>query len=298
MLSILIPTYNYSIYNLVQELYKQAIEANVIFEIICLDDASANKDFILENEKINLFANCSYKVLENNIGRCAIRNLLAKKAQYSWLLFLDADTFPANNNFIATYLPYLNREEKVVYGGIKYQEKKPADKELLRWVYGNKREALPVNLRSLHPYKSMLTLNFLISKSVFSKVQFNESIPNLRHDDTLFSYDLSRSGITVQHINNPVYHLGLETSEIFIKKSEEAVVGLKYLLDNNHIDKKYVKLSGIYYKIVNAGLGPILTFFYKATYKTLRNNLKGKNPSLLLFDLYRLGYLSYLNKDR
>jgi hypothetical protein len=81
---------------------------------------------------------------------------------------------------------------------------------------------------------------------VFNAVQFNESIPNLRHEDTLFSYDLGRAKISVIHINNPVYHLGLESSEVFLKKSEEAVVGLKFLTDHNLLPAEYVRIAKVY----------------------------------------------------
>ena len=43
MLSILIPTYNYDITHLVYELHKQASEAEIDFEIICLDDGSKSE---------------------------------------------------------------------------------------------------------------------------------------------------------------------------------------------------------------------------------------------------------------
>ncbi len=37
------------------------------------------------------------------------------------------------------------------------------------------------------------------------------------NEDTLFSYNLKRKKITVSHIENPANHLGLETSEAFLK---------------------------------------------------------------------------------
>ena len=144
---------------------------------------------------------------------------MAKKAKYSWLLFLDADVLPVDNTLITGYLPFLNNEEKIIYGGIKYQKKTPQSKQILRWIYGNERESLNAYKRSSEPYLSLLTLNFTINKSIFTKVSFNETIPNLRYEDVLFSYELSLKKIKVEHINNPVYHLGLDTSEIFLVKT-------------------------------------------------------------------------------
>lgn len=294
MLSILIPAYNYNVFPLVQELQVQAQQADITFEILVFDDASPDQQYVQSNLVINTLSNCKYELLLKNIGRSAIRNLLAKKAKYDWLLYLDSDTIPIATNFISKYLPFLNNEEKVVYGGIKYQEQKPVHDMLLRWVYGNEREALPANIRSQAPYLSLLTLNFAVKKSIFNKVQFNEDIPNLRHEDTLFSYNLSQQNIKVEHVDNPVYHLGLDTSEIFIKKSEEAVVGLKFLLDNSLISTDYLRIATIYNRIKALCLRSIAAYAFKIFKKMFRKNLLSANPSLFIFDLYRLGYLCSL----
>jgi len=278
----------------VQELQEQATHSNITFEVIVLDDASPDSGSIGENQKINHIENCRYELLPHNIGRSSIRNLLSQKAKFDWLLFLDADTIPVGKDFIAGYLPHLNTEEKVVYGGIKYQPDPPPGDMLLRWVYGIEREALPADVRTKNPYLGLLTLNFAIKRSVFQKVKFNESIPNLRHEDTLFSYNLSQHNIKVEHIANEVYHMGLDTSEIFIKKSEEAVVGLKYLLDNNLLRADYVRLAGIYKKIKAAGLGPLTVWGHKMLGNHFRSNLLSRQPSMFMFDLYRLGYLCSL----
>src|SRR5690554_3801639 len=119
MLSILIPTYNYNVFPLVENLYQQCIASKIVFEIIVFDDASAQH---FDNQKINLLENARFEVLEKNIGRSAIRNLLAKTAKYDWLLFLDADVFPMHTNLISNYMNETTSDNKVVYGGIRYQE--------------------------------------------------------------------------------------------------------------------------------------------------------------------------------
>lgn len=288
MLSILIPVYNYTIFTLVETVYKQTLECNIPFEIICLDDAS--QEFATENQRINQFENTSYSILEKNIGRSAIRNLLAQKAVYENLLFLDADTFPVHNNFISKYIAQITNKEKVIYGGILYQSAKPSKNELLRWIYGRKREALPVSDRIKNPHLSFLTLNFLIKKSIFTKVRFNEDIPNLRHEDTLFSFNLKQNQIEVIHIDNPVFHLGLEDSKTFLRKSEEAVLGLKNLVDSNLIPSEYTKLSSYFKSIKKYHLQGIIAFGFKILKPAMTKQFLSRKPSLYLFDMYRLGY--------
>src|SRR5690606_9633307 len=170
MLSILIPTYNYNVFPLVKEVSEQCIVEKIAFEIIVLDDASQN--FHTENNEINSLNNCSYSILNQNIGRSVIRNLLSTKASFDNLLFLDADVRIISNQFIKNYINFIrsNSNHGVVYGGIVYQENKPNDNQLLRWIYGNKREALSAEKRNENVYVSFLTLNFLIRKDVFKTV--------------------------------------------------------------------------------------------------------------------------------
>ncbi len=290
MLSILIPTYNYNVFKLVDVLYNQAKEAKIEFEILVLDDGS--QKFHSENSNINEFQFCSYEILKVNIGRSAIRNLLAKKATFDNLLFLDSDTIPVDSNFISNYLLQINKEEKIVSGGILYSKLKPKESQLLRWKYGNSREALSAKVREKNPYLRLLTLNFMIKKSVFEKVSFNENIPNLRHEDTLFSYDLKNHKIRIEHIENPVYHLGLDEFEIALKKENESLIALKFLIENKLIPADYIGLSKLFYQLKKIQVVFVLRVFYKITKPFLLKNLASKNPSLFVFDIYRLGYFS------
>jgi len=111
-LSILIPSYNYSIFDLVKTLHRQVERTLIKYEILCFDDASTI--LIPENEKINTLSNCSYIVLKQNIGRSSIRNLLASTAHCENLLFLDADTIPIHENFVENYITLIDQQEKVV----------------------------------------------------------------------------------------------------------------------------------------------------------------------------------------
>ncbi len=292
MLSILIPTYNYDVYNLVNELNEQATKNNIEFEIIVLDDAS--KLFLEENNRINEIINCSYNVLKKNIGRSKIRNLLAEKAKFSWLLFLDADVKPKSSDFLKKYIEYLDNKIKTVNGGIEYQKEKPDKSKIFRWIYGLKRESINYSIRAKKPYLRFLTLNFLIHKSIFETVKFNEDLPNLRHEDTVFSYDLMKQNIKIIHIDNPIIHLGLDHFEIAIKKEQQSVIALKNLIDKKLISKDYVSISKLYFKIRDFRLLFIFRLFFMLFEKIILKNLSSNNPSLLLFDFYRISYLCTL----
>ena len=294
MLSILIPTYNYNVFPLVKEVTEQCFIEKITFEIIVLDDASQN--FHTENNEINSLSNCSYHVLNQNIGRSTIRNLLSTKASFNNLLFLDADVRIISDQFIKNYINFINDNSNygVVYGGIVYQENKPQNNQLLRWIYGNKREALPAEKRSENIYLSFLTLNFLIKKDVFQTVRFNEDIPNLRYEDLLFSFDLMKNKIPLQHINNQVVHNGIETSEVFMHKTNDSLKGLKFLLSKNYLPADYAKISAVYNLLKQTKLLFLINFIYRIRKNSFEKNLFSSKPSLFIYDIYRLGYFSQL----
>ena len=294
MLSILIPTYNYNVVVLVNDLQIQATELNIDYEIIVFDDASDN--YIEENTSINALSNCSYTVLEKNIGRSAIRNRLASSAKYDILLFLDADTKLISNTFIKDYIDIINSKTQIVYGGIVYEDNAPSDEQTLRWIYGKKREALNVEERHENPYLRFLTLNFLIKKAVFNSILFNEDIPNLRHEDTLFAMDAKSKRININHIHNPVLHLGLESNTVFLKKSLESVDALQLFIKKGLINDKHIKLSQKAELIKKYKLKGLVLFTLNILKGSILKNMHSKSPKLFLFDLYRVGYY-LLNTD-
>lgn len=295
MLSILIPTYNYNIVPLVTQVHQQCIVLGIDFEIIVVDDASTM--YIEENTTITKLANVTYKRLTKNAGRSYARNHLAYLASYENLLFLDADTLPIHTNFIAKYSTVLQEDYQVVYGGIFYQMEKPDKYQILRWVYGVDRESVSAQTRKKHPFISLLTLNFLIKKSVITKVPFNENIPNLRHEDTLFSFNLKENKINIAHIENAVWHLGLEDSKTFLKKSEESVWSLHHLISQKLIPIHYTKLGRTVASIKKTRLTWLVLIAYYLSKRIIQHNLLSKKPSLFLMDFYRLGYYIHISKS-
>ncbi|MBG6186042.1 glycosyltransferase family 2 protein [Flavobacterium sp. CAN_S2] len=288
MLSILIPVYNYSVYPLISELQKQCLEINIQFEILCQDDAS--NLFKIENEKINSLENCNFSINNLNVGRGKNINFLAEKSKYEWLLIMDCDTFPTQNNYIQKYISQINEAEKVVFGGIKYQKEKPSNDQLLRWFYGNARESISVEKRNTNPNGSALTSNIIIQKKVFISNKFNDSITKYGYEDLVFLSDLKKKGILVKHIDNPTYHLGLETSEQFLAKTKIALENLKSISENNSIYNSESKILKVYNVLKQLYLTSFISTIFKKTERNLEHNLLSKNPSLFLFDMYKLGY--------
>ncbi|MGJ5642321.1 glycosyltransferase family 2 protein [Formosa sp. S-31] len=298
MLSILIPTYNYNIFHLVKSVHEQCLNAKINFEIIVVDDASTNTESVKFNTEVKQLSYTRHILLKKNSGRSFARNYLASLSQFENLLFLDADTLPIHSNFIEKYLKIIDLGYEVIYGGISYQIKKPQHFQILRWIYGIDRESVLASERQRSPYISFLTLNFLIKKTIIKQIPFNENIPNLRHEDTLFSFNLKENKIKISHIDNPVLHLGLEDSRTFLKKSEESVWSLHHLISNDLIPISYTKLGRAAFKLKTTKLDWVVLSLYGCSKKIIRQNLLSKKPSLFLMDFYRLGYYLYTSKNK
>jgi len=294
MLSILIPTYNYSIVELVRNVHKQAIIAKIPFEIIVIDDCSTNQDIINKNDVIENLAFCSYIKNKKNLGRTATRNSLAKKATYNLLLFLDADVLPKYDDFINRFELNLNSKYKVIYGGVCYDQEKPERELILRWKYGHHRETKSVKERLKEPY-TIVSSSLLINKEVF--FENNTSKSNTYGLDILFSGNLLKNNILVKHIDNPVYHLGLENSTSFLNKSLEAVKSTYLLENNNQINKDLRPLQKSYLFLKKWKADGLFCVFIKLLNKPIKSNLLSNNPSMFLFDIYRLKYFIELKKN-
>lgn len=300
MLSIAIPIFNFDVCMLVNTLHRQAVKANVPFEILCFDDGS-NISYKLLNRSLLGLPYVSYHELPKNIGRVAIRNLLAQKAAYPYILFMDCDSWVVSEEYIANYLTYCTGDELVVCGGRTYDNRPPVDSTTyFRWYYGTKREVKDAGHRSQYPNRSFMTNNFLIAKSILEKVSFDSNIKGYGHEDTLMGYELKKRNINIIHINNPLSHIGIESSKAFLVKSKQAVGNLQYMLSRYKSDtgviNEDVKILKYYSRLENIGVAKPLGMFYKYFKKAMVGNLLSSRPNLAVFDLYKLSYLASINE--
>ena len=297
MLSINIPVYNYDVNELVTQLIRQAEELKIQFEIRVYDDCSTD-EFKINNRKISGNTCVIYIELENNLGRAGIRNKMGFESNFDNLLFIDADSFPGNKNYLKNYIENI-KPNRIICGGTAYKWQKPDDSgKYLRWFYGINREAIPAETRNAKKGFIITSNNFLIEKQVFKKTHFRDELKKYGHEDTLLGYDLFKSGIEIFHIDNPVEHTGLEDSSVFIVKTRTALISLHEI---THVilpgDKKFIQQVNFlnhYYKITRYLPSVFLRMFYRLCRRFIEKNLSGKNPSLLLFDLYKLGYFATL----
>lgn len=293
MLSILIPVYNFDILPLVQQLHLQLSDVSIAYEIICQDDASENS-ISKANSEIENLDYTIYKISKSNKGRIATRQLLAENAKYDWLLFIDADTLPKNISYLKDYIKYLEQDYQVIYGGFAYKDEGSNSASNLRWKYGRTKEQVSAYKRNKRPYKIAISANFLIQKSVFKHL--NSIIDQKGYGyDNYFASLLKQHQIKVLHVDNEVYHIGLESNEHYLNKVEASVKNLLDLERANKLSENDNSLLHAYKSVKRLKLNRLISLLFKWFESSLKLNLLGSKPNILGLQFYKLGYICYID---
>lgn len=292
MVSILIPTHNQICIDLVQAMHGQATKAHLPFEIIVADDASTDSQAKAVNRSIKQLPYCSYIELKQNIGPARIRNFLVSRAEYPYILLMDADTFPVHTQFLMTYIQSA-RPGSIVCGGFIYKRTPNPSMCQLRYKYGIQVEESPAKKRNDKPYDKFISMCFLADKTVFECVRFDEDM-HFGYEDAQFGLQLQQAKIPIYHIDNPVYHQTTDEASAYLQKIERSIHNLL-----PHIDvlQAHIRLLAFYQKLHKAGLTTVVRSLFQLFRPLLIRNLTGKHPSLHLFAFYKLGYLCEIIKN-
>lgn len=284
MLSICIPIYETNVRNLVYSLYSLACKLEVPWEIIGLDDGSS-LDTRLDNRELNKLRNV--KIVEQgfNSGRAEIRNTLGSIARYPVLIFIDNDMQLVDEYFLSKYLE--ERNQAIVYGGTVYAQHPPDDPSFrLHWKYGKKKEEKRAADRIKNPWISFKTNNFLVQKAILAQYPFDATLKTYGYEDLEWIMRIKKIGIPLKHIDNPLRHLGLETSRVLISKLDQAMVNLsRYSKSGEYLP---IRLFMVHRCLVKSGLAIALSVGGSFYLKRLRNSLIENHGGLWMLDLYKL----------
>jgi glycosyltransferase involved in cell wall biosynthesis len=291
MLSICIPIYAYDVRALVQQLYAQAQVLDIPWEILLLDDASP-ASWHERNKDLDKLVNVRYDRLSTNLGRAAIRNELARRATYAYLLFLDADGIAESSDFLARYR-YSLQPDRILCGGRTYAPNPPDDANLqLHWYYGKNREVRKAKERQQQPYLGFMTNNFVVPRKILQRIPFDEGITTYGHEDTLFGQALAEADIRILHLDNPVRHLGLEPGDVWLAKQKTAIANLSMILRSfPQLDTRLLR----WWRTLRRW--PVIESMYLWFLRPLLPSLKhqllhSQRPPLWSLDLLKLYWLS------
>ena len=291
-LSILIPTYNDLSVKLVGDLRQQAEVAGIVYEILVGDDGSTDASIVAENRQIEQWEHCQCLIQPQNIGRAAIRNLLAREAHYDWLLFIDSDMTVVRPDFISKYISQDGAD--VIDGGVSIGGDADALKGNLRYRYEKASEhEHTMEIRQQNPYRDFHTANFFIRRDLMLSHPFDERFRYYGYEDVLFGKQLRADHITITHIDNPMGFNTFESNPDFVSKTEE---GLRTLHTFQNELRGYSRLltlvEGIHIPLILS----IIRLSHRVFGRLIRRNICGSNPSVKLFGFYKLGYFLTLPK--
>ena len=299
-ISILIPCFNRFCTSLVKALLDvasatQSPRHDVFgFEIIVADDKSTRVGCVEANRAINTLPHCRLLEMDHNVGRAEIRNVLARSARHEWLVFLDCDVNIVNPDFLLNYL-LCDEKHEVVYGGVSLPPYGKRFRGNLRYQY--EKRCLPkfsVENRLAQPYQSFRTCNFMVKRQTLLSHPFDSRIRTYGYEDVLFGKSLTAAHISVHHIDNPVEIDDFEDNSNFMYKTEEA---MQTLFRMRHLMDGYSLITHYAAKIDAWNMRRPLLSFFERFGKTLRKSLRGRHPSVRVYNLYRLLYYLSLKED-
>ena len=300
-LSILLPSYNNVCVSLVQVLQRQAdalrgkLDKPFRYEIIVADDCSTDAACIDANRVIGDMLHCRYLMMEQNVGRAQIRNVLISESRGDYVLLIDSDLFLCDDNYL---YKYATSTADVVYGGTRIGGEGLAmvDNEAntenlkgnLRYIYEKKAEpSHRAAFRQLRPNQEISVCNLYARRDIMEAHPFDSRFKAYGYEDVLFGKRLAESGIEVTHIDNPMLINEFEPNSVFVKKTEEAILTLC------RFEQDLEGYSNLKTKVSTLGRYIPLSLF-RLWHRIMKNkekrNLTGSKPSLLLFKLYKLGF--------
>ena len=100
----------------------------------------------------------------------------------------------------------------------------------------------------------------------------------------------------VNHIKNPILHDDIDKNETYLSKTEESLQSILILYSMNKVNSNFVSILKLYVFLKKTKLIYFVKFGFKILENKLRKQILSKNPSLGVFNVYRIGYLCSLKE--
>ena len=232
-------------------------------EIVVVNDGS---DDIGLSKKISDFIEkfpipAKYYDFAANNGRSFARNQLIKHSQGEYILFLDSDMLPDDDNFIGKWLQHLNNSPEITYGGYTIKQAPITKENRLARALAAKSDCEPANIRAERGAQAVATSNLLVRRDIMEKVPFDCGFKGWGWEDTDWALRADESGFKVTHVDITATHLGLDDANVLLDKLKKAGPNFKYILENHPqmANVKSAKLAILLSKLPFLGLLAALT---------------------------------------
>lgn len=225
-LTIVVPFMNYDVAPLAQRLLALAARVRVPVPMVFVDDGSTDPRWwqglwvVLQaaDQPVQL------AVLHQNVGRARVRNDLCQRARSPYLLYLDADMWPDDEQFIERYLAWIAEGGvDVIYGGRSARKVllDGPDHELHRRMT-IEREALPAAVRRQAPAYQFYSCNFVVRRDLLAAFPLDPRFTGWGWEDCEWAARVAQSH-AIRHEDNSASHLGLLTAEQILRKYDESI---------------------------------------------------------------------------
>ncbi len=208
LISIIIPTKNEekNIKRCLEAILKQKIQANN--EIIIIDSGSTDdtvtiiKEFqIKEKQNIKLF-----EILSEDFGHGKTRNMGADLANGNYLVFLNADAFPVDENWLSQLIDGFNKENNIAGVFSRHLPKENCHLYMVRDL----KKSMPTvsyvrNRQKALEYMIFSTVSCMILKKIWNKYPFKDDI--IIAEDQHWASQILKNNLKIGYqANSLVYH--------------------------------------------------------------------------------------------
>ena len=264
-ISVVTPVYKNDPSPLLTRLLSEVTNGNFAdsVELIVVNDGSGD---IVLSEKIATFIKqfpipAKYYDFAENNGRSFARNQLIKHSQGEYILFLDSDMLPDDDDFIGKWLGYLNEAPEIAYGGYTIKQAPITKQNRLARALAAKSDCEPANIRAERGAQAVATSNLLVRRDIMEKVPFDCGFKGWGWEDTDWALRADEGGFKVTHVDITATHLGLDDADMLLEKLKKAGPNFKYILENHPqmANVKSAKLAIMLSKLPFLGLLAALT---------------------------------------
>lgn len=160
--------------------------------------------------------------LPANEGRSRGRNRLAVAARGASLLFLDSDMLPDRDDFLASWLALIDREDPAVaFGGFSLDQAPDEPRFAVHRALALRSDCVPADRRARQPEKHVFTSNLLVRRDVFDGEAFDVGFTGWGWEDVEWAMRVSRRH-PILHPDIPATHMGLDTVAALAAKYEQS----------------------------------------------------------------------------
>ena len=190
-------------------------------EILVYDDGSADANMTktINAHLANFKGPAKLITAQENHGRSHARNRLMAHATSDWLLMLDADMLPDDEQFLVRYIETMVSQPQpaLIAGGFSLQQVTPTKAQNLHAAQSRRSECLGAAQRQEAPGRFIFTSNILVHRKVLDAVYFDDGYQGWGWEDVDWGLRVADQ-FPILHIDNTATHLGLDDTKTLLKK--------------------------------------------------------------------------------